>query len=183
MAGNSNLNIVRKAFKQFEEDIDKEVLRETEVFAQNLVYYAIQQRRKARGKHDYTGNLLNSIVSAVYKDKELKTAFFSGETGIKEPYYYKMTASHGAYYFSFRDYEGVRGSTYTPTIETFRQKGLDDAYDFISTYSPDMNGYVVVLAYTTEYADWVEMQRHTTGYLSTFKYANRVATKLYPIKK
>ncbi len=178
----NNKKVIDDAFKAFEKDIEHEILRELSLFSENLVYKAIQERMKAPGKHDFTGNLLNSIVSAVYKDKKIIEAYFAGETGLKKPYYYKMTASHGTYVFGFRDYEGRKGTTYTPVIETVRQKGLDDAMEFLSLYTPPTNEYTVVLAYTTEYADWVEQQRATTGYLATFKYAKRVAMKKFSLK-
>lgn len=163
--------------------VDDVILGELGVFAQNIIYKAIEYRRKNPAKHDYTGNLLNSIVAAVYQNKELKKAIFSGETGIRQPRYYEMTASHngnGHYHFEV-DYEGKR-SNYSAAIETLRRKGMDDAYEFISTYTPNINGFVVVVAYTTDYADFVEMQRGTTGYLSTFKYAKKVATQMFQLR-
>lgn len=177
----TNKQVIKQAFQKFQNQIDDEVQRETVLLAQNLVYRAIQEREKNPRKHDFTGNLLNSIVSAVYKDKNFVKAFFSGETGLKSPRYYEMTASHGRYHFKI-DYEG-RESNFNPEIETLRRKGLDDAYEFVSTYSPDTNGFVVVVAYTTDYADFVEQQNATTGFLSTFKYADRIATKMFPLKK
>lgn len=180
---NDNRKIVRQAFKDFAKQIDDEVQRETELLAQNLIYYAIKQRESSPGKHDFTGNLLNSFVSAVYKDKSLTKAFFSGETGIRSPRYYEMTASHkgnGHYHFKI-DYEG-KESNYTADIETLRRKGIDDAYEFISTYTPKINGFVLVVAYTTEYADFVEQQRKTTGFLSTFRYASKVASQMFQLK-
>ena len=177
----TNNQVIKHAFKEFQKQMDNEVQTEVTLLAQNLVYRAIQEREKNPRKHDFTGNLLNSIVSAVYKDKVFVKAFFSGETGLKKPRYYEMTSSRGRYYFKV-DYEG-RKSSFVPAIETLRVKGLDDAYDFVTTYSPDINGFVVVVAYTTEYADFVEQQNATTGFLSTFKYADRVATRMFPIKK
>ena len=177
----NNRQVISQAFKDFKKKIDHEVQRETELLAQNLVYRAMQEREKNPQKHDFTGNLLSSIVSAVYRDKSLTKAFFSGESGIRQPRYYEMTASHGRYHFKV-DYEG-KTSNFVPEIETLRRKGIDDAYEFVSTYTPDLSGYVIVLAYTTDYADFVEQQRKTTGFLSTFRYADRVATKLFPIKK
>lgn len=176
-----NKQVIKEAFKAYKRQVDHEVQREIELFAQNLVYRAIQERKKNPLKHDFTGNLLNSIVSAVYKDKNLSKAFFSGETGIRQPRMYEMTASHGRYHIKV-DYEG-KTSNYVPDIETLRRKGLDDAYEFVSTYIPDTKGYVIVVAYTTDYADFVEHERATTGFLSTFKYAEKVATRMFQLKK
>lgn len=185
----ANKRVIRDFFTHFDKQIvdtkfgktvDDVILGELYVFAQNIIYKAIQEREKNPQKHDFTGNLLNSIVSAVYKDKDFKKAFFSGETGIKSPRYYEMTASHGRYHFKV-DYEG-RESNFTPDIETLRRKGLDDAYEFISTYTPNINGYVIVVAYTTDYANWVESQRATTGYLATMRYAEKCAIKMFPLR-
>lgn len=181
MAEIDNKKAISEAFTEFKKQIDHEILKELELFAQNLVVKAMEFREKNPQKHDFTGNLLNSIVAAVYRNKNFEKAFFSGESGIRKPRYYEMTASHGNYHFKI-DYEG-KTSNYKPTIETLRTKGLDDAYEFISTYSPDINGYVLVVAYTTDYAEWVENQRATTGFLASKKYAEKYATQLFPIKK
>lgn len=184
-----NKMVIRNFFKNFEKQIIDEkfgktvgdvIIGELQLFAQNIVYKAVQEREKNPHKHDFTGNLLNSIVSAVYKDKQFSKAFFSAEIGLKSPRYYEMTASHGKYHFKI-DYEG-KESNYDPEIETLRRKGIDDAYEFISTYTPDINGYVIVVAYTTDYADWVERQRATTGFLATMRYAEKCALKMFPLR-
>ena len=177
---NNNSRVIRAAFKEWEKEIEKEALKEIENFAQNLIYEAIKQRQMNPDKHDYTGNLLNSIVAAVYYKKDLKKAFFSGETGIREPRYYEMTASHGRYFFRV-DYEG-RESNYIPRIETLRHKGIEDAYEFISTFKPDTSDFVIVVAYTTDYALWIEQQRQTTGFVNTLQYAKKVAMKMFELK-
>lgn len=173
---------VRNAFKAFKKEIEDTCLREISLYAQNIIYKAIEFRKRNPKAHDFTGNLLNSIVAAVYHDGELKNAYFSGETGIKKPRYYEMTASHnkGHYHFNI-DYSGVE-SNYVATIETLRRKGLDDAYEFISEYSPKIKGFVVVVAYTTDYANFVEMERQTTGYINTLKYAEKVAMQKFQLK-
>lgn len=187
-----NKMVIRNFFKNFGKQIvdekfgmtvDDVILGELQLFAQNIVYKAVEEREKNPQKHDFTGNLLNSIVSAVYKDKQFKKAFFSADIGLKKPRYYEMTASHkgtGKYHFKI-DYEG-KESNYKAEIETLHRKGVDDAYEFISTYMPDINGYVIVVAYTTDYADWVEQQRATTGFLATKRYAEKCAMKMFPLR-
>ena len=172
----SNKVIVNRAFKAFGKIMDEKSLKWVENYAQSILYKAIDFRRNSPIGHDYTGNLLNSIVCAVYLDKKFKRAFFSGESGIRQPRYYEMTASHngnGRYFFEI-DYSGKR-SWYKAEVETLRRKGLDDAYEFLSTYNPDKDGFLVVLAYTTEYANFIEQIRPTTtGYLNTRKYAEKL---------
>lgn len=177
---NNNSRVIRAAFKKWEKEIEEVAQKEIENFAQNLIYEAIKQRQQNPEKHDFTGNLLNSIVAAVYYKKDLKKAFFSGETGIRQPRYYEMTASHGRYHFKI-DYEG-KESNYVPDIETLRRRGIEDAYEFISTYRPDTSGFVIVVAYTTDYASWVEQERQTTGFVNTSQYAKNVAMKMFELK-
>jgi len=181
MAG-ANVKEVKRAFKEFEAEMVEKSLKWVESYAQGIIYKAIEFRKNQPGAHDYTGNLLNSIVAAVYYNKELKRAFFSGESGIRQPRYYEMTASRGKPYFFKVDYEGKR-SYFDPEIETLRRKGIDDAYEFVSTYQPNMNGFVVVVAYTTEYAEFVELQRATTGYLNTFNYAKKLGMNFFLLSK
>lgn len=181
MAG-SNTTIVRNAFKEFKKTIEAECLSNIELYAQNIVIKAVEFRMKEPGAHNFTGNLLNSIVAAVYYNKEFKKAFFSSETGIKQPRYYEMTASHngtGRYHFKI-DYSGQE-SNYTATVDTYRRKGMDDAIEFLSVYQPDMNGYLVVVAYTVDYANFVEIERSTTGYLNTMKYAQKAGMRFFQL--
>lgn len=169
------MRAVNKAFKEFAKEIEEASLKWVREYARSIVYKAIEFRLNDQAAHNFTGNLLNSIVAAVYYNKEFKDAFFSGETGIRQPRYYEMTASHngnGHYHFKI-DYSG-KESDYTANVETLRRKGIDDAYEFVSTYQPKINGYLVVVAYTTEYASFVDMVRHTTGYLKTFEYADEL---------
>lgn len=176
---NTNKKIVRDAFKEFKKEMEDICLKWINEYARSIVYKAIEYRLSEKEAHNFTGNLLNSIVAAVYYNREFKSASFSGETGIRQPRYYEMTASHGRYFFKV-DYNGKK-SVYVPEIETLRRKGIDDAYEFVSTYTPKMDGYVVVVAYTTEYAEFVELERHTTGYLKTFKYADKIGRNYFQL--
>lgn len=172
----SNLKTVRDAFKNFSVKMDNKTQAVCEMIAQQLVTKAITTRVNTRGAHDFTGNLLGSIVSAVYKDGRAIKVYASIESGVRMSRYYEMTASHGRYYFKV-DYSGQE-SVYKPTVETGgNRKGIDDVYDFVTSYTPQRNGYVIVLAYTAAYAEWVERERHTTGYLATLRYAPRIITR------
>ena len=62
------------------------------------------------------------------------------------------------------------------------RKGIEDAYEFISTFKPDTSGFVIVVAYTTDYATWVEQQRQTTGFINTLQYAKKVAMQMFELK-
>ena len=65
MAG-ANIKAIRSAFKDFQKEIEAECLREISVYAQNIVYKAIQYRLNDQAAHNFTGNLLNSIVVCLY---------------------------------------------------------------------------------------------------------------------
>ena len=174
-----NAAIVKKAFKDFEKQMNDAILNEVYSYAKTLVLKAQDFRFMDNNAHNFTGNLLDSIVAAVYYNKSLKKAFFSDELGIKKPRYYEMTASHGRYYFKF-DYSG-KTSVYKPEIETGRTKGIDDANRFVRSYSPKIDGFLVVVAYTTAYASFVEAERGTTGYLNTFKYAEKLGVETFQL--
>jgi hypothetical protein len=165
---------LKKAFEEFKtQTIDEEVRREMQLICQNIVYKAINNRRNAPGKHDFTGNLLNSIVAVLYKDKEL-IYYYTSAGSLRYPRYYEMTASHrhGHYHFNI-DYEG-KTSDYTADVETFRRKAMDDVNEFMSLYTPDRMGFVMVVAYAVDYAEWVEMARSTTGYVQTLHDAEKM---------
>lgn len=165
-------NLIDHAFHDFRtEVIDNEIRREMSLACQNIVFKSIQNRRNTPGAHDFTGNLLNSIVAVLYKDKEL-VYYYTSAGSLRSPRYYEMTASHGAYHFKI-DYSG-KESNYSPDIETLRRKGIDDALEFMSMYTPDRDGFVMVVAYTTDYANFVEIERATTGYVQTLKDAERL---------
>lgn len=153
---------VEKAFKEYKKEtvfpyVEKKVLYTAELLIRKAVYY----RNSAPEKHNFTGNLLASIVACVYKEGKPLRAFYASDKviGVID---YKMSAPKK---YTFKeDYEGT-SSTYTPDIVTNKGLGEDDARSFFEEYRPEYNDpYCIVLAYTTEYADWVENKRRTTGF-------------------
>ena len=121
--------------------------------------------------HNYTGNLINSIVVILYDDGEISNIWTAGEDGqIKKPKFQKMTARKKKYYYS-NDYSNV-SSRYKAEVPTNRGVADEDIESFINTNEPSIKkGWSITVAYTVEYASWVEQEHGTTGYLLTQKFA------------
>lgn len=156
---------VEKAFKEYKEEtvfprVEKKVLYTAELLVRKAIFY----RNTAPEKHNFTGNLLASIVACVYKKGRPLKAFYASDKviGVID---YKMSAPK---HYQFReDYEGLHTPPigYNPDIVTNKGLGEDDARKFFEEYRPEYNDlYCIVLAYTTEYADWVEGKSRTTGF-------------------
>lgn len=123
---------------------------------------AIQSRESAPNSHDFTGNLLNSIVAAMYEDKQFVYASYASDNGIAPPIQVEMTQKKGRYYFKV-DYRGAK-SSYSPEVKTKGTYGQDDAKKFVQSYKPKTKAkFEIVIAYTTAYATFVDMVRQTTG--------------------
>lgn len=151
------------------------VRQKTLKLAERLIEKAIQYRESAPEKHDFTGNLLNSVVAVVYEDGKPIEAFFTKDK-VNKPIARKMTRPNR--YHRKVDYEGVE-SNYTPEIQTDKGKGTIDAVDFFSNYVPQNKAkFNLVVAYTTEYASWVEQFRHTTGFAWEYDYAKKYGWRL-----
>lgn len=137
---------------------------------------AIASRHKSPNAHDFTGNLLNSIVVAMYEDKKFIYAAFASDNGVSQPVQGQMTKKRGRYYFKI-DYTGVK-SSYNPEIETKEGLGSEDAKNFVSSYKPKTKAkFEIVVAYTTAYANFVEMKRNTTGILFVKAELERTASQ------
>lgn len=141
----------------------------------DLIDKAVDFRLTDPEAHDFTGNLINSIVCALYRKGQLIRTYHPYD--IMPPIQNKMT-SPKHYYFT-RDWRGDE-SYYEPEIKTDTGNGRRDAERFVSTYI-SMKGaeFEVLVAYTTEYAAWVEMERVTTGYMYLFQYVNAINIDSY----
>ena len=165
----ANRAIVRQGIKAYKEEILKTVQFNAELFCDFLCEQAIKHRETAPGKHDFTGNLLNSIVVCLYKKNKPVYASYAAER-VAKAIQVKMTAPKK---YSFKsDYEGAQ-SYYNPTIKTDEGWGERDAAAFFRSYNPHNNSlFTIVVAYPVEYADWVEAMRATAGILNVYVEAN-----------
>lgn len=149
--------------------------------AQKLVEKAFKYREEAPEKHDFTGNLLNSIVVCTYKKDSPVAVYYVADQAPKATRV-KMTKRDKPYHFD-SDYSKTE-STYIADIETNKGLGIDDAKEFFATFNPNTHAeYAIVVAYPTEYADFVERFRRTTGFAWEYTYAKRFAAHLLLLPK
>lgn len=154
-----------------------------EVYCRQLVASALAAREKLG--HEYTGNFLNSIVAVVYEDQEPTFAYFAYQTGIKPPIRYEMTrkrAGHGGRrlqtYVFHPDYSGD-DTVYTPQVKTKEDFGYNYATEFVMSYRPKKVGkFVIVVAYTSPYANFIEEMRQTSGISAVYEYVQQTAPKV-----
>ena len=169
MAG-TNLQVVRKAFEDFKnKTMHDEIIKRLNLHCQNILVKAIRNRLRMSHTegHDYTGNLINSIVVVLYQDGEIADIWSAGEKGqIEKPKFRKMTARKRLYVYS-NDYSRV-SSRYRAEVPTNRGFADEDIQRFLNTNEPSIKeGFCVTVAYTVEYAEWVEIERGTTGFVRT----------------
>lgn len=144
-------------------------------FAENLVKEAVENRFGEPGAHNFTGNLITSICSCVYKNKQPLWAFFASDY-IRKPVRMKMTTGR-SYYFK-QDYDGEE-SDYEPEIETDEGWGPEDAKEFFREVKPTSDAvFAIIVAYPVEYATFVESSRHTAGFANTYFYAMKNGWKM-----
>lgn len=170
----SNQAVIDRAFKDFQNHIDKEVTKQLNLICQNILFKAIRARLSQQEGHDYTGNLINSIVVILYDEGEISNVWTAGNDGmIKGPVSGKMYARKKPFIFA-QDYSGRNYSRYKAEVPTNKGYADEDVERFIVSHQPFFTkGYCITVAYAVEYADWVETQRQTTGYLESLKYAGR----------
>jgi hypothetical protein len=165
-----DLAVVAKAFEDFKNTtVHDETIKHLRLHCQNILIKAVQNRlRMSHTKgHDYTGNLLNSIVVVLYQDGEIADIWSAGEQGqVEKPKFRKMTARKRMYVYS-NDYSRV-SSRYRAEVPTNRGFADEDVQSFLNRNRPSIQkGFCVTVAYTVEYAEWVEIERGTTGFVRT----------------
>lgn len=165
--GQSNADILRLGIeRQMEAKYDEMELK-LKKHCDDICERAVDFRLSEPNAHDFTGNLLNSIVVALYRRGKLAQATFSASMvpGEIAP---KMTT--GKFYHWKPDYQGDERS-FQADVKTDEGYGKYDAQSFVVYYKADPKlVFEIVCAYTTEYATWVEQQRNTTGFLNTVQF-------------
>lgn len=188
MSGN-NEAIMKAAMRDFckkQYDIlEKKLIK----YCERLLTKAVDARLTASstGKgHNFTGNLINSIVVGLYREGNLVMFITPDAQAIDRPIMKKMSYPF-KYYFS-ETHKKSRGgrkalgvdwdqthpsSFYSPELKTNLLYGNTDAKRFIHSYNPPKNAvFQIVVGYTTEYASFVESKRHTTGYMQMVEWVN-----------
>lgn len=169
--------ISQKQLEQLSNQVRQTILDKSErtmdKIAREILDFAIHRRRTEPGAHNFTGNLINSIIVLLYKKGDLVSAYFAIDKLGKAPIQVKMTFPK-RYGFS-RDWDNA-SSTFTPSVETNEGWGYDDARDLASTYqSSRKNLFEIVVGYPVEYAEFA-----ASGIQETYKDAN--VTMLYYAK-
>lgn len=188
-----NTKAINNAFKAFRWEINETLYGVLFNWCDRILDLAIEFRMRDRKAHNFTGNLLNSIVVILYANTEnikRKVDFFAVENdNVKiaiRPKMSSVTTRGGARKYRYRfhpDYD-QRDSSFMPSVPTNGGWGYEDAQKFASTYVPKAKtDFVIVVAYTTEYAEFIEQQRHTAGFMSIMKSTEKAAVEFIGLKK
>lgn len=200
MADN-NIKIVNKAFKGYAEHIDKVTYNALDKWCVDILRNACRFRMNQVGGHNFTGNLINSICVLLYrKSKGTVTSYFAyDKAGLKLPIRRELSGlnSRGKQRknriffrpgsrFGDRDWMDQWSSLKPDTlIGTDESWGQNDAQRFAASWvpsTPDCD-FVICVAYTSEYASFVEHERHTTGILETESYVGHSAIEWVGLKQ
>lgn len=147
-------------FKFIEKQVETSVEKKCVELTQRLCMVGLHYRETNPQAHNFTGNLINSIVAALYYNGVEKYAEYASRTAGKPAIRIKMTAPK-RYHFR-QDWEGAE-SNIKAEVETNQGWGVQDASKFVKSYHPKMRGWVITLAYPVEYARFVEAKRQSTG--------------------
>jgi len=172
MAG-TNAAQAQKTLEEYRKSILDEIESRCIKFCDHLCESAIEFRQSAPLKHNFTGNLLNSIVVCLYREKMPVYAAYAAER-VAKAIHVKMTYPR-TYGFN-PDYDGAK-SKYRPEVQTNEGFGEDDAREFFQSYRPMGKClFDIVVAYPVEYGEWVQEHRGTTGILAAYDHTEKVGT-------
>jgi hypothetical protein len=164
------------AIDDYRKKIIDEVERRCRDYCQDLCWAAIRYRRENPDAHDFTGNLLSSIVVCLYRERKPLTAYYASEQFIPKAIQVKMSANnkYRKRYFFNPDYSGDT-SMFRADVKTDKGWGENDARLFFNSFTPKGNNlFDIVVAYPVEYADIIENERSTTGIIDTYTHAEKV---------
>jgi hypothetical protein len=169
----TNAEIVRNGIARYRAAIFDEVEQRCRKFCSQLCQEAINARNSAEGAHNFTGNLLNSIVVCLYRERESIDAYYAAQH-VPKAIQVKMRVRKRKSYRFNPDYDGEK-SHYLPEVQTNGGWGVDDARRFFQEYTPKgKNLFDIVVAYPVEYANWIETKRGTSGILQAYAKAGQV---------
>ena len=190
MAGR-NVMVIRKAFNGYAEHIDKVTYNALDKWCKDILRSAIQFRLREPEGHNFTGNLINSICVLLYrKSKGTKKSYFAYDS-LKLPIRSELSGitargKHRRNRIWFRpDWSGeqsaLKGSELIPTDKSW---GQNDAVKFANEWTPRNSNcdFVICVAYTSEYASFVEHERNTTGILQTESFVGHTAIEWVGLK-
>lgn len=191
MAGN-NTTIIKKAFEGYAEHIDKIVYSKLDKWCVEILRAAIQFRMNEPEGHEFTGNLINSICVLLYRKSTGRVTRYFGydRAGLKLPIRREISGinargRHRKNRIWFRpDWSGsvsaLKGSELIGTDQSY---GQNDALEFSNRWLPSSScDFVICVAYTSEYASFVEYERGTTGILQTESFVGSTAIEWVGLK-
>lgn len=172
----TNKTVIHKAFADYRKQILDEVEIRCRKFCTDLCQEAINARQNTEGAHNFTGNLLNSIVVCLYREREPINAYYAAQY-VPKAIQVKMRERKRKSYRFNPDYDGDK-SHYLPTVQTNGGWGEDDARNFFQNYTPKgKNLFDIVIAYPVEYANWIEIKRGTTGIMRAYSWSEQVSVQ------
>lgn len=187
----NNVAILRNGLQKFRKEQYDLLEAKLVKFCGKIMSQAIDARLLADGAHNFTGNLINSIVVGLFREGKLVMYVSPDPWVVDKPIMKKMTYPF-KYYFSESNKKSRGGrrslgldwdqthpsSFYSPEMKTNKSYGGTDAKRFIQSYnaSPNMV-FQIVVGYTTEYASFVESKRGTTGYMQMVQWVEMNAAK------
>ena len=178
----TNATIIRKAFADYRKEIFDEVEIRCRKFCTDLCQEAIKARQNTEGAHNFTGNLISSIVVCLYRERMPINAYYAAQY-VPKAIQVKMRFRKRKSYRFNPDYDNDK-SHYLPTVQTNGGWGEDDARKFFQGYIPNGNNlFDIVVAYPVEYGEWIEMKRRTTGILRTYEHAERVGVTYLKLER
>ena len=192
MAG-VNIKIVDKAFKGFAQHIDKVTYNALDKWCVEILRKAVYERLHPMGGHNFTGNLINSICVLLYRKSTgtVTTYYAFDKAGLKLPIRRELSGLNARRRqrknrISFHpDWSGenskLKGSGLIATDQSW---GQNDAVQFAKSWIPRHadTDFVICVAYTAEYASFVELERNTTGILQTELFVEQTAIEWIGLK-
>ena len=177
-----NKPIIAKAVEEYKNRVIIPTTEERlKSWCSEILHAAILARQRNPNAHNFTGNLLNSIVVCLYKNREPVMAWYAADR-VPEAIRPKMKQRKRKRVFFRPDYDG-ENSAYLPTVDTNGGWGVDDAQDFFENYTPKgKNLFDIVIAYPVEYANWIEQNRATTGILNYYLFPKRTGIQFLQLK-
>lgn len=182
-----NMEIIHRMTADYNKKILEDVEQRCRKFCEALCINAIQERKNAPGAHDFTGNLITSIVVCLYKNGSPLDAWYAADREKRAIRIKMRPRPDKKPYFFPVDYSGKERTFYTvpddsPQID--KPYGVNDAKAFFQNYRPKGNNlFDIVVAYPVEYAGWVEQHRATTGIVQSFSFAKRVSVEYLKLEK
>lgn len=184
----TNTAIIDKMVRDYTKYVYDVTEKELKEWCYQLMTAAYKFRLGNPRSHEFTGNLINSIMVGLYRERRPIYACIVGDRGVvKAPIMGKMrvrrsTLGYGAKMYRFKqDWMGTK-SAYVPEVQTDGGSGINDARRFFRSYTPDGdNMFDLVVAYPVEYASWIEQQRQSTGILQTYSDAKATGMKLLQV--